>query len=121
MIIIGGDVQDWLNACRTTITKLKADPKAEVTGGSTLKDLLDRGDDVVVRLDRWLGKGKRAEQRTVRFTTADTITPKPVHWVWDTRILAGRPRGGRPGWTPPGRVAGDRSEHAWRVGDESRS
>jgi hypothetical protein len=47
------------------------------------------GDNVVARLDKWLPKEKRTEQRVVRFRSADTITPKAVDWIGDKRIPAG--------------------------------
>lgn len=61
MTIVGGDVQDWLDTCRTTLSKLKADPDAAITGGPTLKESLDQGEQVLKRLNIWLGRQDQAQ------------------------------------------------------------
>lgn len=88
MTIIKGDVQDWLETARTTLAKLK-DQDAIVTGGPKLAELLDRGPEVIARLDKWFGKSKRTDQRALRFTSADAISLKSVDWLYDKRIPMG--------------------------------
>lgn len=83
-LIIGGDENDWNLACTSTLG-MSTGPK---TGGPKLAERLERGDEVLALLNKWLGR-KEVSKRALRFTTADTITPQPVRWIWDERMPAG--------------------------------
>lgn len=60
MRIVGGDEPDWLDTARTTIAKLEADPEANVTGGTSLKEDLLEGEQVLKRVNVWLGRQEQA-------------------------------------------------------------
>lgn len=60
MQLIGGDVSDWQLAARSTISKLQADPNAQVVGGPTLREMFQNGDAVLKRMNRTLGRVEEA-------------------------------------------------------------
>lgn len=61
MRIVGGDENDWLDVCRTTIQKLKSDPDATVTGGRKLAELMgEDGSRTIKLINKWLGRQDQA-------------------------------------------------------------
>jgi len=57
MKMIGGDEQDWLDTCRTTLDKLKADPDATVTGGPALAEAMGAdGPAIIKKCNQYLGR-----------------------------------------------------------------
>ena len=65
MSLIQGNASDWMLAARTTIAALKVDSQAKVTGGRALRALLKDGDEVLKKLNLWLGRTDQAAKDEV--------------------------------------------------------
>lgn len=61
MKLTGSDENDWRDTARTTLAKLKADANAAVTGGPQLREALADGEQVLKKLNLWLGRTSQAE------------------------------------------------------------
>ncbi|HXT69386.1 MAG TPA: AAA family ATPase [Vicinamibacterales bacterium] len=79
--LVNDDVTDWRAAYASS------DRAAKATGGPTLAKHIHRGDEVVARIGDWTRR--RNSGRTIRLTSAASITPKPVQWVWEGRVPIG--------------------------------
>ena len=80
MDLLQSDHKDWEEACRTTFDK---PTDAHLTGGPTLANQLNRGPEVLARIDKWLGhKVQKPSRRLPEFITEEElITRVAAKWI----------------------------------------